>query len=164
MARNVHVPTVWSHEQVAALLAAVDRGSPKGKRDYAIWLLACRLGLRVGDILCLRLEHLNWRESRIEMSQAKTGALLVLPLTEEVGQTLIDYLRHGRPVTSHREVFLRINAPVEPFGSNDNLHHIITFYRQRAGIALPPQGGIGLHSLRHTVATWLLEAGTPLGV
>src|SRR5262249_54763716 len=118
MARNGHVPTVWSREQVAALLAAVDRGSPKGKRDYAILLLACRLGLRVGDIRCLRLEHLNWKESRIEMTQAKTGAPLVLPLTEEVGEALIDYLCHGRPVTFHREVILRINAPVEPFGSN----------------------------------------------
>ena len=56
-----------------ALLAAVDRGSPKGKRDYAILLLACRLGLRVSDIIGLRLEHLHWLEDRIEMAQAKTG-------------------------------------------------------------------------------------------
>ena len=79
-----------------------------------------------------------------------------------MGGALIDYLQHGRPVTYHREVFLRLKAPVEPFSSNDNLHHILTFYRQRAGIALPAQARKGLHSLRHTVATRLLEAGTPL--
>ena len=87
---------------------------------------------------------------------------LALPLTEEVGVALIDYLRHGRPVTHHREVFLRLKAPIEPFGRNDNLYHILTFYRQRAGIALPVQARKGLHSLRHTVATRLLEAGTSL--
>ncbi len=156
------LPSVWSGADVEALLAAVDRGSPKGKRDYAIILLACRLGLRVSDIVGLRLEHLHWREDRIEMAQAKTGAPLVLPLSEEVGAALIDYLQHGRPVTHHREVFLRLKAPVEPFSSTDNLHHILTFYRQRAGIVLPAQSRKGLHSLRHTVATRLLEVGTPL--
>ena len=146
-----------------ALLAAVDRGSPKGKRDYAILLLACRLGLRVSDIVGLRLEHLHWREDRIEMAQAKTGAPLVLPLNEEVGEALIDYLQHGRPVTHHREVFLRLKAPVEPFSRYDNLHQILTFYRQRAGIALPAQARKGLHSLRHTVATPLARGGDPSG-
>ena len=96
------------------------------------------------------------------MAQTKTGAPLVLPLSEEVGAALIDYLQHGRPVTHHREVFLRLKAPVEPFASNDNLYHILTFYRQRAGVALPAQARKGLHSLRHTLATRLLEAGTPL--
>lgn len=162
VAQDGRLPSVWSGADVEALLAAVDRGSPKGKRDYAILLLACRLGLRVSDIVGLRLEHLHWREDRIEMVQAKTGAPLVLPLHEEVGEALIDYLQHGRPVTHHREVFLRLKAPVEPFSSNDNLYHLLTFYRQRAGIALPAQARKGLHSLRHTVATRLLEAGTPL--
>ena len=85
-------------------------------------MLACRLGLRVSDIVGLRLEHLHWREDRIEMAQAKTGAPLVLPLSEEVGGALIDYLQHGRPAQSRK----------------------------------------GLHTLRHTVATRLLEVGTPL--
>jgi site-specific recombinase XerD len=162
VARDGRLPSVWSGADVEALLAAVDRASPKGKRDYAILLLACRLGLRVSDIRGLCLEHLNWREDRIEMTQTKTGAPVALPLSEELGVALIDYLRHGRPVTRHREVFLRLKAPVEPFSSNDNLHHILTFYRQRAGIALPAQTRKGLHSLRHTPATRLLEVGTPL--
>jgi site-specific recombinase XerD len=162
LARDGRLPSVWRSADVEALLAAVDRGSPKGKRDYAILVLACRLGMRVSDIRGLCLEHLHWREGRIEMAQTKTGAPLVLPLSEEVGAALIDYLQHGRPVTHHREVFLRLKAPVEPFGNNDNLHHILTFYRQRAGIALPAQARKGLHSLRHTLATRLLEAGTAL--
>jgi site-specific recombinase XerD len=162
VARDAQLPSVWGSGDVEALLAAVDRASPKGKRDYAILLLACRLGLRVSDIRGLRLEHLLWRDGRIAMTQAKTGVPLTLPLGEEVGRALIDYLQHGRPVTHHREVFLRLKAPIEPFGRDDNLHHILTFYRQRAGIALPAQARKGLHSLRHTLATRLLEAGTPL--
>lgn len=162
VAQDGRLPSVWSSADVEAVLAAVDRSSPKGKRDYAILLLACRRGLRVSDIRGLRLEHLHWSEDRIELAQTKTGVGLVLPMGEEVGRALIDYLQHGRPITPHREVFLRLKAPVAPFGSNDNLHHILTSYRQRAGIALPAQARKGLHSLRHTLATRLLETGTPL--
>ncbi len=160
--RDARLPSVWRPEDVAALLAAVDRASPKGKRDYAILLLACRLGLRVGDIRTLRLDHLRWDTARLEKPQEKTSQWLTLPLDEEVGDALIDYLQHGRPVTQYREVFLRVNAPIEPLGATNNLHHLITFYRRRAGIPLPARQEKGLHSLRHTVATRLLEADTPL--
>ena len=141
--RDARIPPVWRREDVAALLAAVDRSSPKGKRDYAILLLACRLGLRVSDIRGLRLDQLRWDEARIEFPQVKTGHPLSLPLSDEVGSAVIDYLRHGRPATAHREVFLRATPPLEPFGHDDNLYHLITFYRRRAGIALPTLGRRG---------------------
>jgi site-specific recombinase XerD len=160
--RDARIPSVWSSKDVDALLSAVDRSSPVGKRDYAILLLAARLGMRVSDIRALRLDHLQWEQARIEMTQTKGGNPLDLPLTEQIGTALIDYLRNGRPKTDHREVFLRANAPFEPFANNTNLHHIITTYRRRAGISLPSKNRRGLHSLRHTVASRLLEQGIPL--
>jgi len=160
--QDARIPSVWRKEDVEALLATVDRGSPVGKRDYAILLLAARLGLRVGDIRDLRLDDINWEKSQIKVIQAKTGVHLHLPLTEEVGNAIIDYLRHGRPPTEQRVIFLRHNAPFEPFGPENNLHHIITAYRQRAGIKLPELCKRGLNALRHSVASRLLEVGTPL--
>jgi len=161
---DAHIPTVWRAEEVEALLTAVDRSSPQGKRDYAILLLAARLGLRAGDIRTLRLDDIRWETARLEITQSKTGTPLSLPLSEEIGQALIDYLRYGRPATPYREVFLRAMAPLVPFSSANSLYHIITFYRRRAGIALPAQNRKGLHALRHTVATRLLEVDTPLEV
>jgi len=158
------IPDVWTVEEVDSLLGAVDRASPVGKRDFAILLLAARLGMRAGDIRDLRLEELRWDECCIARRQSKTGAPLVLPLTHEVGEAIIDYLRNGRPESPHREVFLRVKAPFEPFGRDNNLHSVISTYRRRAGISLPRRSRKGLHSLRHTVATRLLEADTPLPV
>jgi len=160
--RDATIPSVWDQELIVRLLGVVDRSSAKGKRDYAILLLACRLGLRAGDIRTLKLDNLRWAESTIEITQAKTGTPLSLPLTSEVGEALIDYLKSGRPQTAHREVFLKVNPPFNPFGDNDNLHHIIKYWRRLAGITFQSPQKQGLHSLRHTLATRLLEKGTPL--
>jgi len=141
-------------------LEAVDRSSAKGKRDYAILLLACRLGMRVGDIRTLKLDQLHWDDSTIELTQSKTGGPLRLPLTNEMGEALIDYLKSGRPQTAHREVFLKVNPPFAPFTGN-NLHHIVTYWRLLAGIRFRTPQKRGIHSLRHTLATRLLQKGTP---
>lgn len=159
---EAHIPSVWKREEVDALLAAVDRTSPCGKRDYAILLLAARLGMRVSDIRNLRFENLLWEQERIEINQTKSSEPLALPLTDEIGNALIDYLRYGRPVSQLREIFLRANAPFIPFGYNNNLHYIITRYRRRAAINLPAQNRKGMHSLRHAMASRLLEAGVSL--
>jgi integrase len=161
-ARPERLPSIWTPEEVEALLASVDRASAVGKRDYAVLLLACRLGMRAGDIRALRLENLCWESAQIEFEQAKTGKKVTLPLSEEVGQALIDYLRHGRPVSQSREVFLRHQAPYEALGWDNRLNGIITKHRRRAGIRPLPERARGMHSLRHTVATRMLGAGVPL--
>jgi len=160
--KDALIPSVWKREDVDALLAAVDRGSPRGRRDYAILLLAARLGLRVGDIRSLKLENIRWDVARIDFRQQKTGAPQSLPLSEEVGSAIIAYLRDGRPRTVHREVFLKSKAPFEPFGRDNNLYDLISKYRRMACIELPPRTRRGMNALRHSIASRLLEVGTPL--
>lgn len=158
--RDASIPSVWDPDLIIKLLGAIDRSSAKGKRDYALLLLACRLGLRVGEIRTLKLDHLHWEDSRIEITQSKTATPLSLPLTEEVGEALIDYLRAGRPKTAHREIFLKLNPPFDPFVGG-NLYHIVTYWRRLAGITFRSPQKRGIHSLRHSLATRLLEKGTP---
>lgn len=156
------IPTVWTRDEVERLLAQVDRGSPRGKRDYAILLLAARVGMRVGDIIRLTLDDLKWEHKRIEVLQSKTGQPLVAPLLDDLGWALIDYLKHARPVSAYRQVFLRLTPPYAPFVSHDNLHHIITRYRRMAGIQRLQHQPAGFHTLRHSLATQLLADDVPL--
>lgn len=162
--RDAAIPSVWDPELLVRLLKVVDRSSPKGKRDYAILLLASRLGLRLGDIRTLTLDDLNWEAATIEITQSKTRAPLCLPLTEDVGEALIDYLKSGRPQTDHREVFLRLTLPFVPFAENTHLYYIVRYWKELAGIQFRTQQRQGLHSLRHTLATQLLREETPFHV
>jgi len=162
--RDAVIPSVWEPELVTKLLEVVDRSSPMGKRDYAILLLACRLGLRLGDIHTLTLDELNWEAGTIDLTLSKNQAALRLPLSEEVGEALIDYLKFGRPKTRHREVFLRLRRPFRPFRSNKHLYGIMSHWRRAAAIEFRAPHRKGPHSLRHTLATQLLRAETPINV
>lgn len=159
-----NIPTVWTPEETEQLLAQVDRGSPRGKRDYAILLLAAHLGMRVGDIIRLSLDDLKWEHNRIEIVQNKTRQPLVLPLLNEVGWAIIDYLKNARPISEYRRVFLSLAPPFGPFVDFDNLYHIITYYRRKAGIQRFKHQPVGMHTLRHSLATNLLADDTALHI
>jgi site-specific recombinase XerD len=162
--QDAKIPSVWDKKLVAKLLTAVDRSSPYGKRNYAILLLACRLGLRVSNIRDLTLDQIDWEAETISLIQSKTQRPLVLPLTDEVGNALIDYIRFGRPKTSYRQVFLRLRRPCIPFSKNVHLDYILKYWREYAGIKFKTKQRQGMHSLRHSLATYLLENDTPFFV
>ena len=158
------IPSVWTSEHVAKLIDVIDRGNPAGKRDYAMILLVARLGLRTMDIKHLKLDNLKWSDNRIELIQSKTSGVLSLPLLADVGWAIIDYLKNGRPKVECPYVFLRHLAPLEPFSDEDRLHQIVVKYMRLAKIPISPQKKRGMHSLRHTLASRLLQENTPLSV
>jgi site-specific recombinase XerD len=110
------------------------------------------------------LSDLNWVTKTIVITQEKTKNTTSYPILNDIGWAIIDYLKNARPVSSSPYVFIRMNAPYEAFGKDANLHNIITKYTRLAGISVPKGKRHGLHSLRHSLASGLLEQGTPLSV
>jgi site-specific recombinase XerD len=160
--RQARIPSVWDPADVVKILQAIDRGNPCSKRDYAIILLITRLGLRGIDLKRLRFADLNWPGNRLSVVQAKTGHRVQLPLLKDVGWAIIDYIRHGRPRSDCPQVFLRHTAPIGPFSDQDHLHQILVKHARAAHVPLGEERRHGMHSLRHTLATRLLEHGTPI--
>ena len=160
--KQTRIPSVWGPGEVARILDAVDRGNPCGKRDYAIILLVARLGLRGVDVKRLEFADFDWPGNRLSVVQAKTGHRVQLPLLKEVGWAVIDYIRHGRPACDCPQVFVRHTAPIGPFSDQDHLHQILVKHARVAHVRVSEQRRHGMHSLRHSLATRLMESGTPV--
>jgi len=143
---------------VQEFLRSIDRTKPLGLRDYAIFLLMATYGLRASEVVTLKLDDIEWRAGRILVVQRKTAHRLVLPLTDAVGQALVDYLRRARPTLPYREVFLRRRAPaglLRPTAVTEAFQA----WARRSGLTIPFQGP---HCLRHSYAVRLLRQGVPL--
>jgi integrase/recombinase XerD len=159
--RRSRPPQVLADKDVERLLAAVDRSSALGKRDYAMLTLAARCGLRPSDIRQLRFDHVHWREQRIVFVQSKTQRSLELPLLAEVDDALVDYIRAGRPRCPAREIFVRHVTPIRPLASRNNLCGVMDRCLHVAGLD-PPGRRSGLYLLRHSLATRMLGCGVRL--
>ncbi|MCM1062015.1 MAG: tyrosine-type recombinase/integrase [Eubacterium sp.] len=146
------------------ILDSVDRSTALGKRNYAILLIAARLGIRATDIRNLKFDNLNWQTGEIRLVQHKTQNELVLPLTEEIGSAIIDYLQNGRPKVNNNFLFIRHIAPYEQFAELYKFNNIVAKHFSLAKISIPKGKAHGLHSFRHSLASNMLSAKTPLPV
>ncbi len=162
--RHESDPHLWTAEEIRQLLARIDRQSATGKRDYAMILTTARLGLRVSDLRGLELGDLDWRAKQITIVQHKTGRPLRLPLLEDVGWAIIDYIRDGRPETACRKVFVKHRHPFDAFGSSSSVATRLPRHAARAGIEFPPGQVCGMHSLRGALAVAMIGGGTPIPV
>jgi integrase/recombinase XerD len=161
--KEARLPTTYTKDEIERLLKAIDTGSPKGKRDKAMILLAARLGLRASDICGLQFENIHWETNTIHLVQKKTKEKIELSLLVEIGNSIIDYLKYGRAVSDLPYIFLRTGQPYDKL-EEPTLHSIFSFYLKRAGISNIEQKKHGPHALRHSLAGILLEQKTPLPV
>ncbi len=152
------IPRSIRWEQVEQVLCGIDRRSACGKRDYAMLLLLTTYGLRGCEVAGLTLDDIDWRNDRLKIRERKAGNSTAYPLSTVVGAALVDYLKNGRPVSKHRQVFLRAMAPLAPISSAAVSCRAI-YYIHKAGVAVARPGA---HTLRHSCVQRLVNANFSL--
>lgn len=155
------IPSVLRPDEIKQILKSTrsDR-SARGRRDYAILTLLATYGLRAGEIVRLTLEDIDWRAEKITIRHSKIRGSTVLPLLPVAGEALLGYLRHARPKTPSREVFIRMAAPLRGFSRGSSLHALVR--RRIAAAGIRPAGKRGPHVFRHAHAVGLLRAAVPM--
>lgn len=157
--KHASLPRVLTDQQLRAFLKLFDRSSPTGRRDYAMALCQVDLGLRVGEVVALTLDDIDWRHGTIRIVASKSRRGRVLPLLTRLGRAIVDYLRHGRPAGVCRHLFLRHTLPIGRPVSRALYGGVIA--RALAKVEDCPAWR-GTHVLRHTAATRLHSRGVSL--
>jgi integrase/recombinase XerD len=146
-------------DAVQTLLQTIDRSTPKGRRDYAMFLLIATYGLRASEVAALDLEAIVWRARVIHVPRPKIGTPLAVPLTDDVATALLEYLRGQARNSAQRRLFLRVRVPRGPITAA-TVGDAFDVWARQAGVRVPTLGGP--HCIRHALAMHLLRQGTPL--
>lgn len=151
------LPQILSEEQMRKFLHSFDRRTRTGRRDFAIALCLCLLGLRAHEVAALTLEDFDWGQLTVRLRRTKQKRERQLPLPPKLSRALIDYLQRGRPTTTARTLFVRHRAPL---GMAVQVQHVQGAMRRAFARCAINSGRV--HLLRHTFATRLHRKGVGL--
>ena len=152
------VPRGLSEAQAHAVLESVDRTTDAGRRDHAILTMLHSYGVRGGQIRALRLDDIIWAKDQILFRATKGGKDSLLPLTAEVGESVLAYLQESRPQSTFREVFLTCRPPYHPLMTSSSLSEIVRRHILALGLEVDSKGS---HVFRHAFATRMVADGHP---
>ena len=139
-------------------LSHVDRRTPVGKRDYAILLLLVVYGLRAREVAPLTFDSIDWERETLLVVNRKGGRNSAFPLACIVAEAVIDYLRHGRPNSRERALFLNSHPPFRPIHAR-TVSARAAKHLTEAGVEVHRAGS---HTLRHSCVQRLIDARFPL--
>jgi len=151
----------FTDAEILELLNSIDQGTPVGKRDYAILVLAAQTGLRAVDIANLRMSDIDWRKKEIRIVQHKTGNILSIPLEPEGGNAVADYLLNARPKCDFNTIFISARHPYRPLKAS-SLHTLVRSKIQKTSFATTTKPWLGMHSFRRALGKRMLELGISL--
>jgi len=146
-------------EAVEQVIAAPDARTRMGIRDRAVILLLARLGLRARDIVALRMSDIDWKRGLVRV-MGKGRRETWLPLPQDAGDAVLEYLEQARPPAPHERLFLRVRAPFRPFKGSFSVAVIVRQAIARAGVQRPARAAA--HLFRHSLARRLLAQDIPL--
>jgi len=159
LARHASIPRRLSSDEIDRLIKAVSSGKAQ-RRDRAMLLLLIRLGLRCSEVVELELDDIDWQAGLLRICIGKSHRERILPLPQDAGMALADYIQHDRPSGLGRAVFIGVNTPPSPLRDPSAITCMVKRTLTRAGI---PKGRLsGAHMLRHTVASRLVNSGATL--
>lgn len=153
------VPRGVTDQQAFKVLQSIDRNNSVGRRDYAICQLLYTYGVRGGHVRALRYEDIDWAHNQILFRASKHGKDSLLPLTVEVGESLLEYLKNARPASRDPHVFLTSRAPYHALVRSNALSAIVERCLRKADIEVSSKGA---HAFRHCFATRMLHEGHSL--
>lgn len=146
-------------ESVKKLLSMPDKRTSSGRRDYAVMFLCIHYGLRIGQVLSLKLDDIHWEDEFICFPGCKQSNALRLPLNNEVVEALFNYIKCDRSTCSYKDVFLTLKGEQRPLSRHNRYYSNIQKYYVKAGIKSKSQG---TRNLRHAFATHLLSHKVPI--
>jgi site-specific recombinase XerD len=161
--KQKEIPSAYNREEIVKLLSCFNLTNPREIRDYAMVLIASRLGLRASDICSLKFKEIDWEWNLITVIQQKTQTPATYPLLNDIGEAIISYVQKVRPKIDSEFIFIRMVPPYTRM-DNNSMYNLTEKYFTRAGINLPVGKSRGPHALRHSLSSMLLEDRVPMHV